>query len=293
MSTMNERGYSIGLYEKAMPDYLSWEEKLRTAKDTGYDFVELSIDQTEEKISRLYWTKEERFDIIKAMYRAGLPIRSMCVSALTKYSLGNEDDRVSARGMEILKRAIALADDLGVRVVMIPGYDVYYEPSNLTTKKRFLKNLKAAAKIDEKTGVILGLETMENEFMNTVEKAMKYVVLCNSNYVKIYPDIGNLTNAAMQYQMDVLEDLELGKGNMLSMHLKETVPDKYRGVPYGTGNVDFQSAIRMAWNLGIRRYVTEFWARDRKDWIADIENAYQMMTGFLEELDRGQSKPGI
>lgn len=41
MSTMNERGYSIGLYEKAMPDYLSWEEKLRTAKDTGLSLIHI------------------------------------------------------------------------------------------------------------------------------------------------------------------------------------------------------------------------------------------------------------
>ncbi len=103
---------------------------------------------------------------------------------------------------------------------MIPGYDVYYRPSTLETKRRYLRNLKRAAEMAEKAGVILGLETMENEFMNTVEKAMKYVTLCGSNYLKVYPDIGNLTNAAVQYQSDVLEDLELGRGNITSMHLK-------------------------------------------------------------------------
>lgn len=85
--------------------------------------------------------------------------------------------------MEIFEESVQLADDLGIRVVMIPGYDVYYEESTLGTKRRFLENLKKASKIAESAGIQIGLETMENEFMNTVEKAMKYVTLCNSNYL--------------------------------------------------------------------------------------------------------------
>ena len=45
--------YTIGLYEKAMPGELSWKEKLLTAKETGYDYVEISIDETEDKIKRV------------------------------------------------------------------------------------------------------------------------------------------------------------------------------------------------------------------------------------------------
>ena len=115
------KAYSLGLYEKAMPPELSWREKLETAKEAGYDYVEISIDETEDKISRLDMTGEERFEMVSAMYETGLPIRTMCVSALTKYSLGNDDPQFSARGMEILEKSIRLADDLGVRVVMIPG----------------------------------------------------------------------------------------------------------------------------------------------------------------------------
>ena len=63
-----------------------------------------------------------------------------------------------------------------------------------------LDNLRKAAAMAEKTGVLLGFETMETEFMNTVEKAMKYVCLVDSPYLQIYPDIGNLTNAAVTYK---------------------------------------------------------------------------------------------
>ena len=54
--------YTIGLYEKAMPKDLTWKEKLTAAKEAGYDFVEISIDETDEKLARLEWTKEERLE---------------------------------------------------------------------------------------------------------------------------------------------------------------------------------------------------------------------------------------
>lgn len=280
---MPDRPYALGLYEKAMPPHLSWKEKLQSAKEAGYDYIELSIDETEEKIRRLSMSKEERLQLIEAMYETGLPVRSMCVSALTKYSLGNDNPAYCAKGMEILRGAVKLADDLGIRVVMIPGYDVYYGPSSVETKRRFLKNLKEAAEIAEKAGVLLGLETMENDFMNTVEKAMKYVVLCNSSYLKIYPDIGNLTNAAAVYQTDILEDLELGRGSITSMHLKETVPGRYREVPYGEGHVDFEQAIAKMWEMGVRRYVAEFWYKGNAAWPEDLQNVNQRMRRILDK----------
>ncbi len=41
--------YEIGLYEKAMRNTLTWKEKLQCAKECGYDYLEISIDATEEK----------------------------------------------------------------------------------------------------------------------------------------------------------------------------------------------------------------------------------------------------
>ena len=118
--------------------------------------------------------------------------------------------------------------------------------------------------------------------MNTVEKAMKYVTLCGSNYLKVYPDIGNLTNAAVLYKSDVLEDMELGRGNLTSLHLKETVPGKFREIPYGTGHVDFEAAIKKAWDLGVRRFVTEFWYTGNPEWKKDLNAAVKMMCPILD-----------
>lgn len=35
-----EKPFRLGLYEKAMPNSLNWEEKIQMAKELGFDFIE-------------------------------------------------------------------------------------------------------------------------------------------------------------------------------------------------------------------------------------------------------------
>lgn len=278
-----EKAYTLGLYEKSMPSWLGWKEKLEAAKAAGYDFVEISIDETEEKLSRLSMSQAERLELISMMKIVGLPIRTMCLSGHRKYPLGSHDPEVREKGMDIMKKAIQLADDLGVRIIQLAGYDVYYEDSSKDTRKYFLDNLKKSTEIAAKVGVLLGFETMETEFMNTVEKSMEYVKLVSSMYLNVYPDIGNITNAAKTYGIDALDDLKAGKGHLVAMHLKETVPGKFREIPFGMGHVDFERAIETAWELGIRKFVTEFWFTGNEEWMKDLYDANRRMTEILNK----------
>ena len=262
--------YEIGLYEKAMRNTLTWKEKLQCAKECGYDYLEISIDATEEKINRIYMDTEEKREIMEAIFDTGIPIGSMSVSALTKYALGDPDQAVRDRGMEIAEKSIQLSSALGVRTVMIPGYDIYYGESTIETKRYFLENIRKIAEIAEREGILVGFETMENNFMNTTGKAVQYVNMVDSAYLKIYPDAGNITNAAVANRHDVCEDLSLGKGKLIALHLKETKPDVYREVPFLTGHVEFERIINTAWKLGVRRYVTELWDVGQPQWKEDI-----------------------
>lgn len=264
------KAYEIGLYEKAVRNSLSWKEKLICARECGYDYLEMCIDASEERIQRVYMSTSERFELLKTMNEAALPIRSMSVSALTKYALGDPDPEIRNRGVEIMEKSIELAADLGIRTVMLPGYDIYYGESSVETKRLFLENITHAAEAGERLGVLLGFETMENEFMNTVGKAMKYVSLVNSTYMKIYPDAGNITNAAVLHKHDAMEDLTLGRGNLISLHLKETKPGIFREVPFLEGHVDFEKIIQTAWSLGVRRFVTELWDVGQDTWKEDV-----------------------
>ena len=278
--------YLLGLYEKSMPGTLTWAEKLQAAKNAGFDYVEMSIDETDDKLARLDFSEGEIDEIRAAMRTVNLPFRSICLSGHRKYPFGSHNKDTQKRSMEIMQKAVIFAAKLGIRTIQLAGYDVYYEDGDDQTRADFLENLKLATEMATKEGVMLGFETMETPFMDTVGKAMHYVDIVNSPYLGVYPDVGNITNAALLYKTDVLEDLKSGKGHISAVHLKETVPGKYRDIPYGTGHVDFEKVIKTSWDLGVRRFVTEFWYVKgvTEDWKAELDKANSFIRGYFDKI---------
>ncbi|EOS81736.1 hypothetical protein C817_00465 [Dorea sp. 5-2] len=269
--------YRIGLYEKAMPSELTWEERLESAKDAGYDYIEMSVDETDMRMSRLDWDDGQIFELLEAQKKVGLPIETICFSAQRKYPLGSKIWEEEAK--ELLRKGVIFAKKLGIRIIQTQGYDCYYEEtSDETTRERFYRNLEEGTIFAGSHGVMLAMETMENDFMNTVEKAMYSVNRVNSPYLQVYPDIGNISNATD----DVAGDLLTGKGHIAAAHLKETVPGKFREIPYGTGQVDFPAAIARLYELGIRRYVSECWYCGEENWKEIIKGNRR----FLDEQFR-------
>ncbi len=53
----------IGLYEKALPNDMGWEQKIATTKELGFDFLEISVDESDERRSRLDWDDETIYQI--------------------------------------------------------------------------------------------------------------------------------------------------------------------------------------------------------------------------------------
>lgn len=277
--------YVLGLYEKSMPNELPLREKLLLAKESGYDFLELSIDETDEKLNRLIWNTATRRSAIQTMEDVGLPVRSICLSGHRKYPLGHPDPAIRRRGMEIMEDAIELADDLGIRMIQLAGYDVYYEAGNEKTRECFAENLEKSVAMAAKAGVILAFETMETDFLNTVEKAMYWVERIGSPYLQVYPDSGNITNAAVTCGRDVLEDLRAGAGHVAAVHLKETVPGVFREVPYGSGHVDFAGITKTAMDMGVRRFLAEFWYDSRTNWKQTLLENNRFLRHYLDQAE--------
>ena len=62
------------MYEKSMPSDLSWEQKLTYCKDAGFDWLEISIDESDAKLARLDWSNEEIKAVKDAMDKTGVRI---------------------------------------------------------------------------------------------------------------------------------------------------------------------------------------------------------------------------
>ena len=253
----NASSRPIGLYEKALPDLLPWEERLRQASAAGFSFVELSVDESEDRLARLYWTAAQRAELRQAVRNTGVPLLTIGLSAHRKYPLGSAAPETRAVALDLLRRAIELASDLGVRIIQLMGYDVFYEPSDAGTAARFLEGLQQGVRWAESAGVMLGLENVDLEFINSVAKALAIIAQVDSPWLRVYPDIGNLVAAGY----DPISQLRLAKGQIVGLHVKDARPGEVRGVPFGGGQVPFEAVFGLLPELGFwGPLAVEMWA---------------------------------
>ena len=73
-----------------------------------------------------------------------------------------------------------------------------------------------------------------------------------------------------------------GMGHYVAFHLKETRPDKYGGLFYGDGHVDFVKTTNYAWLLGARRFVMEYWFTGNPEWQNDLKKANELCRNWVE-----------
>lgn len=270
-------GHLLGLYEKAMPDRIALWEKFSLAKELGFDYVEISVDETDERIARLYMTDKEQDTLLDRITSAGLRPQSLCLSAHRRFPFGSADETVRQRAYDIMERAIRFAHRLGIRVIQLAGYDVYYEPSTPESLAAFLQGLRDACAMAARYQVMLAMEIMDTKLMSSIGRYMEYKKQLPSPWFTVYPDVGNLS--AWQ-ENDVFYELSLGKHEMVAIHIKETQkesekePGCFKRVPFGTGCVNFQGIFAYLEGLGYSGpYTMEMWHREGGDAKMQIKEA--------------------
>jgi L-ribulose-5-phosphate 3-epimerase len=272
----------VGLYEKALPASMSWEERLTAAGQAGYDFVEISVDESNERLSRLDWSVSERAEIRRAISNSGVPIMTMCLSGHRKYPLGSHDPGIRRQGQEILHKAIEFAGDVGLRVVQVMAYDVFYETSDADTGANFVEGLELGTRWAGEAGVMLGLENLDTPFVDSIRKGLAIIRKIDSPWLRLYPDIGNLAAAGYFPPEEIL----LAKGQMIGVHVKDAMPKIIRGIPYGEGIVPFRETFQALVQTGFWGLLgIEMWGQMHAglDPIECVASARMFVQGLVAE----------
>ncbi|MDX5630113.1 MULTISPECIES: L-ribulose-5-phosphate 3-epimerase [unclassified Brenneria] len=257
----------LGIYEKALPPGESWLARLQLAKELGFDFVEMSVDESDDRLARLDWRREQRLDLVNAISVSGIRVPSMCLSAHRRFPLGSENDAIRDRGLEIMFKAIRLAQDVGIRVIQLAGYDVYYQQANDLTRERFRNGLQLAVEMASRAQVTLAMEIMDYPLMNSISKALGYANYLNNPWFQLYPDIGNLS----AWDNDVQMELKAGKGHIVAVHVKDTRPGVFKNVPFGSGVVDFTRCFTTLRESGYcGPYLIEMWSETASDPVKEV-----------------------
>ena len=280
------RKHPLGIYEKALAKNLSWPERFAIAKACGFDFVEMSVDETDERLSRLKWSKEQRLALVSAMLESGIAIPSMCLSAHRRFPFGSRDETIQLRAKEIMEDAIALARDLGIRTIQLAGYDVYYEAQDAETHLRFIDGMKWAVERAAAAQVMLAVEIMDTDYMNSITKWKELEAQISSPWFSVYPDVGNLS----AWGNDVPAELALGIDRIAAIHLKDTYavtdskPGQFRDVPFGEGCVDFVNVFKTLDKLNYRgAFLIEMWTEKSAEPVSEIIHARQWMEAKMKE----------
>lgn len=271
--------HRVGLYEKALPNELSWEDKLATTKELGFDFLEISVDESDERRSRLDWNDDEVYALRRLCEKHGVPLQSMCLSAHRKFPFGSADPAIREQAVIHMEKAISLAYKLGIRTIQLAGYDVYYEPADKVTHQRFIEGMKLSAQLAERSGVTLAVEIMDTDYLNSLSKFEVLSREVNSPYFTAYPDVGNISG----WNYDIVTELKLSKPHITQIHLKDTykVTDEYKGqfrdLVIGDGEVDFNAIFETLKETEcVVPLVIEMWAQDER-WKENILTAQKRL----------------
>ncbi|MFD1806671.1 L-ribulose-5-phosphate 3-epimerase [Pasteurella oralis] len=280
------RKHKIGIYEKALPKNLSWQDRLSTAKACGFDFVEISIDETDERLARLDWTKAERIELVTAIISTGITIPSMCLSGHRRFPFGSRDEATRQKAYDVMEKAIQLAVDLGIRTIQLAGYDVYYEQQDEGTIQRFQQGLEWAVALAASRQVTLAVEIMDTQFISSISRWKKWDDIIRSPWFTVYPDLGNLS----AWNDNVSEELKLGIDKISAIHLKDTYKvtatyqGQFRDVPFGEGCVDFVQCFRTLAKLNYRgAFLIEMWTEKAEEPIMEIIQARRWIEQKMKE----------
>ncbi|PLS32123.1 L-xylulose 5-phosphate 3-epimerase [Bifidobacterium margollesii] len=271
---MDMRSISLGIYEKALTPTQDWGERFAQVNRLGFDFMDISIDERDERLSRLFMEPDDVRAIGSEAVRNGVMIGGVCLSAHRRYALGSPDPVKAAKGREILFRSIDFAKAVGSSLVQLAGYYTFYEPHDHGCRERFLDNLRDGVRYAARQGVMLGIENVDGEDVTDLRELRRILDEIHSPWLQAYPDVGN---SAFNLR-DVRDDLRAVEGHIAAIHVKDVLPGRPRKVPFGQGIADFGAAfMELKTQRWSGRMMIEMWNED-----VDAEHECRVAKEFIE-----------
>jgi inosose dehydratase len=216
----------------------SREEAFRRAAEAGAEGVEVMYF-TPEQAGQL--DADDHAARLKALAtESGLAVPSLCIGVLNQTGSLTEGGKPAEKGLQRLRRAIAVAAEAGAGVVLVP----FFERNAIETEDELAKVanvLNEVVEPAEQAGVTLGVESTLNA--DRIEYLLD--ALSGSPNVGVYCDPGN----AIARKLDPVTFIrDLGPGRIAQVHFKDVrmvsgEPPDF-DVPLGEGEVDFRGVVQ-------------------------------------------------
>lgn len=156
-------------------------EKMKAAKEAGFDGVEMMSHMDQD-------------EVLRARDEAGLVIPSVCGRDHWRKPLSDPDPKVRAEGLEALKQTLRDAKRYGASSVLLVPAVVNKDVAYPDAYSRSQAEIRKAIPLAEELGVKIACENVWNQFLLSPLEAARYVDEFNSPAVGWHFDVGNIVN---------------------------------------------------------------------------------------------------
>jgi L-ribulose-5-phosphate 3-epimerase len=174
-----KRAYKKGIMWGTVGVKGSVREKMRAVKAAGFDGVEMTshLDQAE---------------VLAARGETGLEINSVCGAHHWAKPLSHPDANIRAEGLAALQQTLRDAKAYEANsILLVPGV-VNNNVTFDECWQRSIAQIRRAIPLAEDLGVKISLENVWNNFITTEVVAVRYLDEINSPWVQWHFDVGNI-----------------------------------------------------------------------------------------------------
>lgn len=194
----------------AFPGEMTVAERIRRAKDIGYEGVELCLGQKGE--FSLESSDAEIAAIRKAADGAGIELGTICSGLFFQYSLTSAKPEIREGAMRVIRKEIDFARLVGAKVVLaVPGIvGCDFQPQEVVPDvvelayfagdeivdyelawERSLAAFRELAGYAEAAKVVIGVENIWGRFLLSPLEMRSFIDAIGSEWVQAYFDVGN------------------------------------------------------------------------------------------------------
>jgi len=221
-----------GLVYDMLPAKLSHAERMKLARDTGFDVVQAPTTPDDRSAEEMK----------KAADDARIRIDSVMNMDHWKYPLSSSDAAVVEKSLAGMRTSLHNAKLWGCDAVLLVPAVVNPQTSYRDAWTRSQAQIRELLPLAEELKVVIAIEEVWNKFLLSPLEMAKYISEFKSPWVQAWFDVGNVV--LYGYPQDWIRTL--GKG-IAKVHLKDFKrhDDGYKWVNLGDGDVDWE-AVRSA-----------------------------------------------
>src|SRR5579872_6102547 len=221
-----------GLVMDMLPARLSYAERFKLAKETGFAVVQAPTTAD----------MHEAEEMKKAAEAAGVRIDSVMNMDHWKYPLSSGDAAVAAKCMEGMRASLQNAKLWGADAVLLVPAVVNAQTSYADAWARSQARIRELLPMAEELKVVIAIEEVWNKFLLSPLEMVAYIDDFQSPWVKAWFDVGNVV--LYGYPQDWIRTLDK---RTYKVHLKDFKRKEggYAWVNLGDGDVEW-AAVRKA-----------------------------------------------